>query len=64
MACMMTMHDNDNFCNDHEVIEWYDGYQKRNAQKAKIKEEFLPIAWNPHRVIGWCMSGDEKRWWK
>ena len=27
------------------------GYQKRKAQKAKIKEELLPIAWHPDRVI-------------
>ena len=45
---------------DDEIIEGYEGYKKRNAQKAKIKEEFLPIAWHPSR---W-MSGDEKRVWK
>ena len=49
---------------DDEVIEWYDGYKKRKAQKAKIKEELLPIAWHPNRVMDWCMSDDEKRWWK
>ena len=53
-------HDDD----DDEVIEWYDGYKKRKAQKAKIKEELLPIAWHPDRVMDWCMSDDEKRWWK
>ena len=31
-------------CDDNgETVEWYDGYQKLRAQKAKI-EEFLPIA--------------------
>ena len=29
---------------DDEVIGWYDGYQKRRAQRAKIKEELMPIA--------------------
>ena len=36
--------DNDEYCADDEFIKWYDGYQKRKAQKAKIKEELLPIA--------------------
>ena len=39
--------DDDDYCNDDEIIKWYDGYQKRKAQKAKIKEELLPIAWHP-----------------
>ena len=46
---------------DDEMIEWYDSYKKRKAQKAKVKEELLPIAWHPDRVMDWCMSEDEKR---
>ena len=53
--------DDDEYCHDDEPIKWYDGYQKRKAQKAKIKEELLPIAWHPHCVTDWCMSEDEKR---
>ena len=32
--------------NDEEdsFFKWYDGYKKRKAQKASIKEELLPIA--------------------
>ena len=56
--------DYDDCCNDDDIIEWYDGYQKSKDQKAKIKEELIPIAWHPNRVIDWCMSEDEKRWWK
>ena len=26
----------------------------------KIKDELLPVAWNPDRVMNWCMSEDEK----
>ena len=26
-------HDDDDYCNNDELIEWYDGYQKRKAQK-------------------------------
>ena len=37
-------HDDYHYCNGNRLIKWYDGYQKRNAQKAKIKEELLPIA--------------------
>ena len=29
---------------DDSLTEWYNGYQKRKAQKAKIKEELLPVA--------------------
>ena len=29
---------------NNKLTEWYDGYQKRKAQKARIKEEFLSIA--------------------
>ena len=57
-------HDNDDWHDDDELIEWYDGYKKRKAQKAKIKEELLPIVWHPDRVKDWCMSEDEKGVWK
>ena len=49
---------------DYGMIEWYDGYKKRKAQKAKIKEELMPIAWHPDRVMDWRVSGDEKGVWK
>ena len=52
-------HDDDDYYDDNEIIDWYDGYQKQKAQKAKIKEELLPIAWHPDRVMDWCMSEDE-----
>ena len=40
-------HDDDN----NEFIKWYEDYEKRKAQKAKIKEELLPIAWHPDRAM-------------
>ena len=36
--------DNNDCYDDDKLIEWYEGYQKRNAQKVKIKKELLPIA--------------------
>ena len=27
-------------------LKWYEGSQKRKAQKAKIKDKLLPVAWN------------------
>ena len=42
------------------MIKWYNGYQNRKAQKAKIKEELLPIAWHPNSVMDWCMPKDKK----
>ena len=56
--------DRDDYCNDDELFEWYEGHQKGIAQKAKIKEELLSIAWHPDHVMNWCMSEDEKGWWK
>ena len=57
-------YDDDYVYNDNEMIKWYGGYKKRKAQKASIKEELLPMAWDPNHVMDWCMSEDEKRWWK
>ena len=56
--------EDDYWYHDDEIIEWYEGYKKRKAQKAKIKEGHLPIAWHHNRVMDWCMSEDEKRLWK
>ena len=50
-------------CGDR-AIKWYEGYTKCKTQKAKIKEELLPITWHPDRVMNWFMSQDEKRPWK
>ena len=55
-------YDDDYVYNNSEMIKWYHDYQKREAQKASIKEELMPTAWHPDRVKGWCMSEDEKRW--
>ena len=49
---------------DDKCFKWYDDYKKRKAQKAQIKKELMLIAWHPDRVVDWCMSEDEKRWWK
>ena len=46
---------------DNRLISWYNGYQKRKAQKAKIKEELLPITWHPDRVMDWCVPEDQKK---
>ena len=56
-----TWHDDNDYCTDDELIKWYKRYEKRKAQKAKIKEELMPIAWHPSRVMDWCMPEDEKR---
>ena len=54
-------HDNDGYCNDAELIEWYKGHQKLKTQKAKIKEDLMPIVWNPSRWWDWCFPEDEKK---
>ena len=35
--------------------------KKRKVQKAKIKEELLPIAWYPSRHWNWYMSEEKKK---
>ena len=57
-------YDDNYWYHDDDLIEWYKAYKERKAQKAKIKEELLPIAWHPDRVMHWRMSEDEKRRWK
>ena len=52
-------HDYDDYCNDDKLIEWYEGYKKRKAQKAKIKDKLMTIAWYPSR--DWCVPEDEKK---
>ena len=42
-------YDDDYVYNDNEMIKWYEDYKRRRAQKARIKEELMPIAWHPSR---------------
>ena len=53
--------DDDDYWNDDEIIKWYDGYQKLKAQKAKIQEVLMHIAWYSLRWWDWCMSEDKKK---
>ena len=53
--------DDDDDDDDDEFIQWYSGYQKHKAQKAKVKEELMPIAWHPSRWWDWCIPEDEKK---
>ena len=45
---------------DDDAPECYEGYQKRKAERAKIKQELL-IAWHPSRWWDWCSPEDEKK---
>ena len=56
--------DDDYWSHNDEPIEWYKGYKKRKAQRAKIKEGLLPIAWHPDCVMYWCILEDGKGVWK
>ena len=51
----------DNNNNADEVIECYEGYKKRRAQKAQIKKELMAIALHPSRWWDWCMSEEDKK---
>ena len=54
-------HDDKYVYNDNRMIEWYDGYKKRKAQKAKIKEELIRFACHPSRWWNWCVPEGEKK---
>ena len=43
------------YCNNDEdnFFKWYEGYKKKKAQKASIKEELMSIAWHPSRYWDW-----------
>ena len=49
------------FDDDDELITWCDAYIKCKTQKAKIKEELMPVAWHPDRWWNWCVPEDEKK---
>ena len=53
--------DDYDYNNDNELINWCDGYKKRKAQKAKIKEELMPTAWHPSRWQNWYFPEDETK---
>ena len=53
--------DDDDDDDEGKFFKWYDGYRAWKAQKASIKEELLPIAWQPSRYWDWCMSEVEKK---
>ena len=36
-------HNDSEYCDGHRAIKWYDGYQKRKVQKAKIKYNSSPL---------------------
>ena len=38
------LRDDSDYWYNNKIIKWYDGYKKRKAQKAKIKDELMPIA--------------------
>ena len=40
-------HNDDDYCDDDEIAEWYNEYKKLKAQKTQIKKELMPIAWQP-----------------
>ena len=55
-----TWHEDDCYCNDDEIVEWYNEYKKHKAQKAEIKEASMPIAWHPSRCWDWGIPEDKK----
>ena len=55
-------YDHSQYCDDDEdnFFKWYDGYQKRKAQKAKIKEELMRVVWRSSQWWDQYIPEDEK----
>ena len=51
----------EDFDDDDVVITLRDAYIKRKIQKARIKEELMPVAWHPYRWWNWCVTEDKKK---
>ena len=43
------------------ALRWYKGNEQRKAQKAKIKDELMSVAWHPDRWWNWCVPEHEKK---
>ena len=54
-------HGDNGYCNDNELIKWYQGYEKRKTQEAQIEKELMHITCHSSRWSDWCMSEDEKK---
>ena len=54
-------YDNNYWDYDNSMTKWYDGYKKRETQKAQIKKELMRVSWHPSRYWDWCTSEDEKK---
>ena len=53
--------DGDHWNDEDKFFQWCDGYKKRRAQKAPIKEQLMLIAWHPSGYWYWCVLEDEKK---
>ena len=49
------------FGDDVKLVEWRKGYKLCKAQKAKIKENLMPIIWHHIRMQKWCMAEEENK---
>ena len=54
-------HDDDYYCDDDQVAEWYNGCKQRKNQKAEIKEKVMLNVWHLTRTQDFCMTEDEKK---
>ena len=52
-------HDDNDYYDDDDLVEWNTGYKQLKAQSAQIKEKLKPIAWHPIRMQDWCMIENE-----
>ena len=54
-------HDDNDYCNDAELVEWYEVYKKRWALKIQIDKKLLRVRWHPLRWWNWCVSETKRK---
>ena len=54
-------HDESNYYNDDELVDWCNGYEQSKAQSVQIKQDLMPIVWHPTKMQDWSMIEDGKK---
>ena len=54
-------HDEDDYCNDDELITWYNSYKKMLDPKSTYKRRSAFHCLAPYEVRDWFMTEDKKK---
>ena len=45
------------------IMDLFESFHERKAQKGEIKEDLSPMAWHPDRAWDWCFNEEQKIRW-